>query len=325
MCLRSIPLVDLLDSVDLPETCVDDAVGHPVVALVTGDSGEAVGCPHPGTKEAAVEKADSDPFEDAFLKLKQLEAECSSPVPAERPSVNINVQDEVVKLTDKCLNNAIESPIAAATWLPADMKSNILKAQVEAQGHKVVREDSLIGSKNSNIQDAAARNILPSGKTQSSTPASSPVFQNNLKTTPASNTFIPNALNEDNAASNHEELLISANVAPAEEAAVSKSAPDDRDVSLTSLTENLIDFTEATPRVSSQPTITPRWLVPSGLMSNGPLGNDVALSLKAMKGSTEALLSSAGLPPCQQTAEVLASPVAEDATVRTKCLLTTEL
>lgn len=41
-------------------------------------------------------------------------------------------------------------------------------------------------------------------------------------------------------------------------------------------------------------------------MSNGPLGNDVALSLKAMKGSTEALLSSAGLPPCQQTAEVLA-------------------
>lgn len=41
-----------------------------------------------------------------------------------------------MKLTDKCLNNAMESPIAAATWLPADMKSNILKAQVEA-GHKV--------------------------------------------------------------------------------------------------------------------------------------------------------------------------------------------
>lgn len=34
-----------------------------------------------------------------------------------------------------------------------------------------------------------------------------------------------NALNEDNAASNHEELLISANVAPAEEAAVSKVSP----------------------------------------------------------------------------------------------------
>ncbi|XP_076199049.1 band 4.1-like protein 5 [Aptenodytes patagonicus] len=77
--------------------------------------------------------------------------------------------------------------------------------------------------------------------------------------------------------------------------------------------------------VSSQPTITPRWIVPTGLISNGPLGNDVALAMKAVKGSTETLLSSAGLPPSQQTSEVLASPVTEDATIRTKCLLTTEL
>ncbi|KFQ79646.1 Band 4.1-like 5, partial [Phaethon lepturus] len=151
---KCVPLVDLLDSTELPETCVDDAVGRPVVGLATGDSEEAVSCFHPGTKETAAEKADSDPFEDTFLKLKQLEAECSSPVPTERPNVNINVQDEVVKLTDKCLNNAMESPIAAAAWLPADIKSNILKAQAEA-GHKVVREDSLTGVKNSNIQDAA--------------------------------------------------------------------------------------------------------------------------------------------------------------------------
>lgn len=41
-----------------------------------------------------------------------------------------------MKLTDKCLNNAIESPIVTAKWLPADLKSNILKAQAEA-GHKV--------------------------------------------------------------------------------------------------------------------------------------------------------------------------------------------
>ncbi|NXW27931.1 E41L5 protein, partial [Phaetusa simplex] len=305
---KNVPLVDLLDSTELPETCVDDVVGRPVVVLATGDSEEAVNCPHPGTKETASEKADSDLFEDTFLKLKQLETECSSPVPTERPNVNINVQNEVVKLTDKCLNNAIESPIAAVPWLPADIKSNILKAQAEA-GHKVVREDSLTGVKNSNIQDAAARNILPPGKTQSSPPTTSPVFQDPgelLKVIPASNTFVPNALNEDNAASNHEDLLIPANLAPAEEAAVSKSPPDDQDVSLTSLTENLIDFTEATPRVSSQPTIMPRWIVPTGLVSNGPLGNDVALAVKAGKGSAETLLSSAGLPPSQQTSEVLA-------------------
>ncbi|KAM6421259.1 band 4.1-like protein 5 [Rhynochetos jubatus] len=319
----SVPLVDLLDSTELPETCVDDAVSRPVVGLATGDAEEAVTCPHPGTKETAAEKADSDPFEDTFLKLRQLEAERSSPVPTERPNININVQDEVVKLTEKCLNNAVESPVAAAAWLAADIKSNILKAQAEA-GHKVIREDSLTGVKNSSIQDAAARNILPSGKTQSSSPAIGPVFQDPrelLKAIPASNTFVPNVLNEDHAASNHEDLLIPANPAPAEEAAVGKSAPDDQDVSLTSLTENLIDFTEATPRVSSQPTITPRWIVPTGLISNGPLGNDVALAM-TLKGSTETLLSSAGLPP---PPEVLASPVAEDAAVRTKCLLTTEL
>ncbi|NWZ19367.1 E41L5 protein, partial [Asarcornis scutulata] len=305
---KNVPLVDLLDSTELPETCVDDAVGHPVVGLATRESEEFVSCPHPGTKETSNEKTDSDPFEDALLKLKQLEAECSSPVPADRPNININLQDEVVKLTDKCLNNAIESPVAAAAWLPADMKSNILKAQAEA-GHKAVREDNLAGTKNSIIQDAAARNILPSGKTPSSSPATSPIFQEPkelLKITPASNTFILNASNEDSAASSHEELLIPASLAPDEEAAVSKSTPDDQDVSLTSLTENLIDFTEATPRVSPQPTITPRWIVPTGLISNGPLGNDVALALKAMEGSTEALLPSAGQPPSQQTPEVLA-------------------
>ncbi|KAJ7407852.1 Band 4.1-like protein 5 [Willisornis vidua] len=249
---KCIPLVDLLDSTELPETCVDDAVSRPVVGLATGDSEEAVGCPHPGMKETAAEKADSDPFEDTFLKLKQLEMECSSPAPAERPNVNINIQDEVVKLTDKCLNNAIESPIVATKWLPADLKSNILKAQAEA-GHKVVKDDNVTGVKNSNIQDAAASNTL----------------------------------NEDNAASNHEDLLIPANLAPAEEAAVSK--------------------------VSSQPIITPRWIVPTGLISNGPLGNDFALSMKSVKGSTETLLSAA-LPPSQQTSEVLASPATEDTT-----------
>ncbi|KFV56397.1 Band 4.1-like 5, partial [Tyto alba] len=151
---KCIPLVDLLDSMELPETCVDDAMGRQVVGLATGDSEEAVSCPRPGTKEAVAEKASSDPFEDPFLKLKQLETECSSPVPAEGPNVNINVQDEGVKLTDKCLNSVVESPVTAATWLPADVKSNILKAQAEA-GHKVVREDSLTGVKNSNVHDAA--------------------------------------------------------------------------------------------------------------------------------------------------------------------------
>lgn len=46
--------------------------------------------------------------------------------------------------------------------------------------------------------------------------------------------------------------------------------------------------------------------IQTGLVSNGPLGNDVALAVKAVKGSAETLLSSAGLPASQQTSEVLA-------------------
>lgn len=44
--------------------------------------------------------------------------------------------------------------------------------------------------------------------------------------------------------------------------------------------------------------------IQTGLISNGPLGNDVAFALKAERGSTEALLAAAGLPPSQQTADV---------------------
>uniref|UniRef100_A0A8D0HEF6 Uncharacterized protein n=1 Tax=Sphenodon punctatus TaxID=8508 RepID=A0A8D0HEF6_SPHPU len=210
------------------------------------------------------------------------------------------------------------------------MKSNILKAQAEAVAvHKVTREDSTSSCKNSNVQEAAARGILVSGKVPGSPQtASSPLFQKPrqlAKTAPTSNAFLPNALNEDNAASSPEAPLIPANLAPAEEAAVLKSSVDDLDVLLTSLTENLIDFTEAIPRVSSPSTITPRWIVPSGLVSNGPLGNDVALALKAVKSSSDVLPLSTGSPPPPQSAEILNSPVAEDATLRPKCLLTTEL
>nr|XP_042698989.1 band 4.1-like protein 5 isoform X3 [Chrysemys picta bellii] len=280
-------IVDLLDSKELLETCIDE----PAASLTAGVPEEAdLSFVPPGTKETAAEKTEPAAFEDT-LKLKHLETE-PSPMPAPHSNININInkQDEVVKLTDKCLNNAIESPVTTSERLPADIKSNILKAQAEAV-HKITREDSMLDNKKANIHDAAASN----------------------------------ALEEDSAASGPEESQIPAILAPAEETAVLKSSPDDLDVLLTSLTENLIDFTETIPRVSSQPTITPRWIVPSGLVSNGPLGNDVVLALKAVKGSTEALSLPAGSPSSQRSAEILASPVTEDPAIKPKCLLTTEL
>ncbi|XP_074823174.1 band 4.1-like protein 5 [Natator depressus] len=306
----SMPLiVDLLDSKELLETCIDEATGLPVASLTAGVPEEAdLSFVPPGTKETAAEKTDLAAFEDT-LKLKHLETE-PSPMSAPRSNINVNInkQDEVVKLTDKCLNNAIESPVTTSQRLPADIKSNILKAQAEAVP-KITREDSMLDNKNSNIHDATARSVLISGKAQSSLLATNPLFQKSrevLKEISASNVFLPNALEEDNAIPGPEESLIPAILAPAEETAVLKSHPDDLDVLLTSLTENLIDFTETIPRVSSPPTITPRWIVPSGLVSNGPLGNDVVLALKAVKGSTEALSLPAGSPSSQQPAEILA-------------------
>ncbi|CAI5762693.1 Hypothetical predicted protein [Podarcis lilfordi] len=327
--MHSVPLiVDLLDNKELLETCIDNTTDFPPA----GGSAEALeqtglGFTPLGTKEQPSDKA--DPLgEDASLKLKRLEAELN-PLLVSQSNININKQQEVVKLTEKCLNNAIESPVSASVRLPPDIKSNILKAQAEAV-NKVMREDSMSGNKNTNLQDAAGRSILLSGKVQNSPlRAHSPVFQESrerLKVIPISNAFIPNELNEDNAASSPEDSLSPPNLAPTEEAAIVKNSPEDLEILLTSQAENLIDFTEAMPRVSSPPTVLPRWLVPSGLVSNGPLGNDVALSLKAVKGSTEALTISAGSPPpLYSPPEIMPSPAAEDVTTRPKCLLTTEL
>nr|XP_028598677.1 band 4.1-like protein 5 isoform X1 [Podarcis muralis] len=305
---KSVPLiVDLLANKELLETCIDNTTDFPPA----GGSAEALeqtglGFTPLGTKEQPSDKA--DPVgEDASLKLKRLEAELN-PLLVSQSNININKQQEVVKLTEKCLNNAIESPVSASVRLPPDIKSNILKAQAEAV-NKVMREDSMSGNKNTNLQDAAGRSILLSGKVQNSPlRAHSPVFQESrerLKVIPISNAFIPNELNEDNAASSPEDSLSPPNLAPTEEAAIVKNSPEDLEILLTSQAENLIDFTEAMPRVSSPPTVLPRWLVPSGLVSNGPLGNDVALALKAVKGSTEALTISAGSPPPLYSPEII--------------------
>ncbi|XP_028598677.2 band 4.1-like protein 5 isoform X2 [Podarcis muralis] len=305
---KCVPLiVDLLDNKELLETCIDNTTDFPPA----GGSAEALeqtglGFTPLGTKEQPSDKA--DPVgEDASLKLKRLEAELN-PLLVSQSNININKQQEVVKLTEKCLNNAIESPVSASVRLPPDIKSNILKAQAEAV-NKVMREDSMSGNKNTNLQDAAGRSILLSGKVQNSPlRAHSPVFQESrerLKVIPISNAFIPNELNEDNAASSPEDSLSPPNLAPTEEAAIVKNSPEDLEILLTSQAENLIDFTEAMPRVSSPPTVLPRWLVPSGLVSNGPLGNDVALALKAVKGSTEALTISAGSPPPLYSPEII--------------------
>nr|XP_058910901.1 band 4.1-like protein 5 isoform X2 [Kogia breviceps] len=206
---KCLPLkIDLLDHPDLLETAVDDVVGAPDTVAMSQAPGEG----STAARQAGLEGLEA--LKDASEKLKHLEV-ASSPLPAGHPTGDVNVgsQEEVVKLTEKCLNNAIDSPALNARRVPPDLKSNILKAQVEAV-QKVTREDSLLSHKNASVQDAATNSA-----------------ELNEKAMP-----VPGG------------SLIPMRTMPAENGPALKDAADELDALLLSLTENLIDHT-STPQM----------------------------------------------------------------------------
>nr|XP_014965400.1 band 4.1-like protein 5 isoform X4 [Macaca mulatta]XP_015287461.1 band 4.1-like protein 5 isoform X4 [Macaca fascicularis] len=285
------PNIDLLNSPDLLETTIGDVIG----ASDTMETSQAlndinVATRLPGLGEPEVEY---ETLKDASEKLKQLEME-NSPLlsPRSNIDVNINSQEEVVKLTEKCLNNVIENPGLNAMRVPPDFKSNILKAQVEAV-HKVTKEDSLLSHKNANVQDAATNSAM---------------------------------LNENNVPLPKESLETLTYITPADSGSVLKEATDELDALLASLTENLIDHTVA-PQVSSTSMITPRWIVPqSGAMSNGLAGCEMLLAGKEGHGNKDGIsLISPPAPFLVDAVTSSAPTLAEEAVLKQKCLLTTEL
>ncbi|XP_077009692.1 band 4.1-like protein 5 isoform X2 [Tamandua tetradactyla] len=279
--------IDLLDSPALMETTIDDITRSPdptetspapdevyIATMQTGLEGHEVEC---GT------------LKDTSEKLKQLEIE-NNHLPSPRPNIDVNVnnQEEVVKLTEKCLNNAIESPGSNAVRVPPDFKSNILKAQVQAI-HKVTREDNISSQKSVTVRDAAANSIN----------------ENNV------------LLPEDSLALEH--------ATAAENGSALKNATDELDALLLSLTENLIDQT-VTPQVSSASMITPRWIVPSGVVSNGFAGGGMSLTEKEGHSNKEASLFISPPAPFLVDAVTSSAPtLTKDAVLKQKCLLTTEL
>lgn len=208
-----------------------------------------------------------------------------------RVIISFNIQEEVVKLTEKCLNNAIESPGLNAVRVPPDFKSNILKAQVEAV-HKATREDSLLTHKNASVQDAATN---------------STVFnENNMP------------LCKDS--------LTPVHGSAADSDSVLKDATDELDALLLSLTENLMDHT-VTPQVSSSSMITPRWIIPqNSTISNGLAG--YGASLTGTEGCNQKDGFSLISPPAPFLVDAVTSsapPLPGDSALKQKCLLTTEL
>ncbi|XP_036742448.2 band 4.1-like protein 5 isoform X1 [Manis pentadactyla] len=281
---KCLPLnIDLLDSPNLLATTID----------VTGASDTMERSQAPATRQTGLEgpEAEYGTLNDAAEKLKHLEMEASPlPSPHSNIDVNINSQEEVVKLTEKCLNNAIESPGLNARRVPPDLKSNILKAQVEAV-HKVAREDSILSHKNASIQDAAPNSAVLN---ENDMPLSDPLAL--MCTTPAEN------------------------------GSVLKDVADELDALLLSLTENLIDH-RATPQVSSASMVTPRWIVPqSSVLSNGLAGNGAPLAGKEEHGNREAISVISSPAPFLVDAVTSSAPaLAEEAVLKQKCLLTTEL
>ncbi|MEJ1269983.1 erythrocyte membrane protein band 4.1 like 5 [Cricetulus griseus] len=286
----SLPLnVDLLNSPDLLETTIGDVTR-------TSDTWETSPAPDDinvitRSNELEEPKVECEILKDDTEKLKQLEME-QNILPSPRPPVvdiNVNSQEEVVKLTEKCLNNAIESPGLNAVRVPPDFKSNILKAQVEAV-HKAAREDSLT-HKNASVQEAATNSTVSN--------------ENNVPLCKDSLT------------------LVHATAADSE--SVLKDATDELDALLLSLTENLMDHT-VTPQVSSSSMITPRWIIPQSAAISSRLagcGKSVAGAEGCATKDAYSLIS----PPAPFLVDAVTSsaPLAEDPALKQKCLLTTEL
>ncbi|KAM4858962.1 band 4.1-like protein 5 isoform 2-T3 [Thomomys bottae] len=282
--------IDLLNGPDLLKTTVSDIVG----ASDSLETSPALDDINKATKPTGLEEPETEckTLKDATEKLKQIEAEnnlLSSP--PSNIDVNINSQEEVVKLTEKCLNNAIESPGPNAVRFPPDFKSNILKAQVESV-QKVAREDNL-SHKNASVQDT---------------------------------TTISAVLNENNVSLCQDSHAILQTTA-ADSSSILKDATDELDALLLSLTENLIDHT-VTPQVKvcSTSMITPRWIIPGNTISNGLKGCESSLEGTEGCGNKDRIAMISTPAPFLVDAVTSSAPsLARDPVLKQKCLLTTEL
>ncbi|RXM98467.1 Band 4.1-like protein 5 [Acipenser ruthenus] len=324
----SLPLIaDLLDSQDLLETCIDEFIRVPVTMTTAGmpeEEGPSMGAS--GSNENAEENVALSVYEDSATRRKRLEIESIAVSAAPRSNINVNMnsREEVVKLTEKSLNNVTSSSAVAPSRPPEELKSNILKAQAEA-ALKVTREDTLVtGDKNCNLQEAVSRNMVLFGRTGSSSvsPPLVPVrperqdSRDLLRTTVTpSDEVQPVPLSED-----HLSPATAFSAEPDKDATVGlKSKMEELDSLLSSLTENLIDFTEATPL--------------SGVFTNCLVESDATpptatSSTERVQLNPESLGLTAGSSVTQRPAGIATSIVnnqEKEDMMKPKRLLTTEL
>ncbi|XP_077071291.1 band 4.1-like protein 5 [Siphateles boraxobius] len=323
---RSMPLV-----IDLLETCVDEVL----LATVSTVTAEEVG-PSAAHTTASTVTEETLSLAEAAARLKQLEIE-NSPVSAPtRTNINLNMnnQEEVVKLTEKSLNSVGNSPVLNQLKPPDELKSNILKAQAEAAIKDSRDELGLTPDKNCNLQEAAARLMCRGGRMGSTTslPVSGRAERQeswDLFKQPGLLPCSTSSLEEN--ADDFISSVPSLSSDPLNETQSSKVNVQDPEPLTAPLTDNLIDFTDPIPVVPApKPTITPRWIIPasaptlSGTFTNGLLDCTAEMSSQHPEGA-----AISPLPHLSHTHNVIATSIvahpSKDDSHKPKGLLTTEL
>lgn len=323
--LHSIPLVT-----DLLETCIDEVLRVPV-PMVTAEEVRQ-GSAHT-TASTATEETLS--LTEAAARLKQLEIE-NTPVSAlARTNVNLNMnnQEEVVKLIEKSLNSVSSSPVLNQLKAPDELKSNILKAQAEAALKDSVDELGLASNKNCNLQETAARLTGHGGGMGSTTslPVSGRAERQeswDLLKQPGLLPCSTSSLEE-----NADDVIspvppLSSD--PVNEAQSSKVKVQNPEPLTAPLTDNLIDFTDPIPVVPApKPTITPRWIIPasapiSGTFTNGLLDCTAKMSSHHPEGPAISPLPNHSHTHNVIATSIVAHPIMDD-NHKPKGLLTTEL
>ncbi|KAL4618035.1 band 4.1-like protein 5 isoform X1 [Arapaima gigas] len=131
---KSFPLVaGLLDTGDLLETCIDEVIRPPdCIVMPSPPEEEVLGA----AAAASATAEESVTLNEAAMRLKQLELECVPTSVPSKSNINVNMNNQasgdVEKLTEKSLNSVGISPGLTPLRPHEELKSNILKAQVEA-------------------------------------------------------------------------------------------------------------------------------------------------------------------------------------------------
>ncbi|XP_068428353.1 band 4.1-like protein 5 [Clinocottus analis] len=328
---RSMPM-----AADLMETCIDDVLRAAVVP--TEAAADEVGPSYAATGE------DPPNLAEAAARLKQLELE-SSPLLGSPKNVNVNMamnnQEDVLKLTEKCgLSSSGSSSVVTPLCTPEGLKSNILKAQVEAAALKGSLEEHvvMVGDKNCNLQEASARLKVRTGRLGSNSSLSvsgRPEIQDSWE-------LLKSAPLVSSAGASVERLAEDVPKMPSEsagEGTALKVKAEEVDLQhIAPPSDNLIDFTDPTPMLPSvqqpKPPITPRWIIPTaappGVFTNGLLDLDPAAKVNPLLPADGGAALAPVLPHLAHTRNtVSASPVGQQPAsgdgAKPRGLLTTEL